>query len=47
VDTSNVMVVCPTCKQATRVGVIRKEIKGEIVRVRVCKRAGCGEEIDL
>jgi hypothetical protein len=23
-----------------------KEIKGEIVRVRVCKREGCGQEID-
>jgi large subunit ribosomal protein L24 len=46
IDVSNVMVVCPTCKQATRVGVLRKEIKGEIVRVRVCKRDGCREEID-
>jgi large subunit ribosomal protein L24 len=46
VDVSNVMIVCPTCKQATRVGIVRKEIKGEITRVRVCKREGCREEID-
>jgi large subunit ribosomal protein L24 len=46
-DVSNVMLVCPTCKQPTRVGVREKDIKGEIVRVRVCKRPGCGEEIDV
>ncbi len=45
-DVSNVMIVCPTCKQATRVGVKVKELKGETVRVRVCKRDGCGQEID-
>jgi large subunit ribosomal protein L24 len=43
---ANVMVVCPVCDTPTRVGVVEKEIKGEIVRVRVCKRAGCGQEID-
>jgi large subunit ribosomal protein L24 len=42
----NVMVVCPTCKRPTRVGVHMKEVKGESVRVRVCKRADCGQEID-
>jgi large subunit ribosomal protein L24 len=46
VDVSNVMVVCPTCKNATRVGVIEKDVKGETLRVRVCKREGCGQEID-
>ncbi len=46
VDVSNVMVVCPVCKNPTRVGVHEKEIKGEIVKVRVCKREGCGQEID-
>ena len=46
IDVSNVMVVCPTCNQPTRVGVKVKEIKGETVRVRVCKRDGCGQEID-
>ena len=40
------MVVCPTCKNPTRVGVREKDVKGEIVRVRVCKREGCGQEID-
>jgi large subunit ribosomal protein L24 len=43
---ANVMVVCPVCDTPTRVGVVEKEIKGEIVRVRVCKREGCGQEID-
>ena len=46
VPVANVMVVCPVCKLPTRVGIREKEIKGEIVRVRVCKRDGCGEEID-
>jgi large subunit ribosomal protein L24 len=46
VPVSNVMVVCPVCKLPTRVGIKEKEIKGEIVRVRVCKRDGCGQEID-
>ena len=41
---SNVMLVCPTCKQATRVGVHVKELKGETVRVRFCKR--CNEEVE-
>jgi large subunit ribosomal protein L24 len=46
VPVSNVMVVCPVCDTPTRVGIVEKEIKGEIVRVRVCKREGCGQEID-
>src|SRR5881409_3046362 len=46
-DVSNVMVVCPTCKTPTRVGIVEKEAKGgETVRIRVCKRDGCGQEID-
>ena len=45
-DVSNVMIICPTCKQPTRVGIKVKEVKGETVRVRVCKRDGCGQEID-
>ena len=44
VDVSNVMLVCPTCQQATRVGVHVKEVKGETLRVRYCKR--CNEEVD-
>ncbi len=46
VDVSNVMFVCPTCNRPARIGIKEKEVKGEIVRVRVCKRADCGEEID-
>jgi large subunit ribosomal protein L24 len=46
VPVGNVMVVCPVCDTPTRVGIVEKEIKGEIVRVRVCKREGCGQEID-
>jgi large subunit ribosomal protein L24 len=46
VPVSNVMVVCPVCGNPTRVGTTEKEVKGEIVRVRVCKREGCGQEID-
>ena len=46
IDVSNVMVVCPTCKLPTRVGVAVKAVKGEQVKVRVCKRDGCGQEID-
>ena len=43
---SNVMVVCPVCKRPTRVGIKEKETRRAIVRVRVCKRADCGQEID-
>lgn len=44
IDVSNVMIVCPTCKRATRTGIHEKETKGETVRLRYCKQ--CGEEID-
>jgi large subunit ribosomal protein L24 len=43
---SNVMLVCPVCNRPTRVGMEIKEVKGERVKVRVCKRADCGQEID-
>jgi large subunit ribosomal protein L24 len=46
VSASNVMLVCPTCKLPTRVGYRFKEGKGGTVKVRVCKREGCGQEID-
>ena len=46
VDVSNVMVICPVCNRPTRVGVKDKESHGEQVKVRVCKRVDCGEEID-
>ena len=42
----NVMLVCPTCKRPTRVGHKFKDVKGETVKVRVCRRQGCGEELD-
>jgi len=46
VDVSNVMLVCPVCKLPTRVGFKTKDVKGETVKVRVCKREGCHQEID-
>jgi large subunit ribosomal protein L24 len=46
VPVSNIMVVCPTCGRPTRVGMHEKEVKGQTVRTRVCKRADCGQEID-
>jgi large subunit ribosomal protein L24 len=46
VDVSNVMIVCPACDRPTRIGVTFKEIKGQKVKVRVCRRADCGQEID-
>ena len=47
IEVSNVMVVCPTCNRATRVGYeYREDEKGRRVKVRVCKRDGCGEVLD-
>jgi large subunit ribosomal protein L24 len=47
VSASNVMLVCPTCKLPTRIGYRFNEGKdGNQVKVRVCKRDGCGQEID-
>ena len=46
VDASNVMIVCPTCNRATRVGYEYRDVKGRSVKVRVCKRADCGEVLD-
>ena len=43
---ANVMVVCPVCKRPTRVGIKERESHGELIKVRVCKRADCGQEID-
>ena len=43
---SNVMVVCPSCNRATRVGYEFREAKGGRVKVRVCKRADCGQDLD-
>src|SRR5579884_3237764 len=38
VPVGNVMLVCPTCKLPTRVGYTFKDVKGERLKVRVCKR---------
>ena len=46
VPVSSVMLVCPTCGRATRVGIKVEDRKGEVVKVRQCKRADCLEEID-
>jgi large subunit ribosomal protein L24 len=44
---SNVMLVCPTCGRPTRIGYVTKHRKDEAdLKVRVCKRADCGQEID-
>jgi large subunit ribosomal protein L24 len=45
-NVSNVMVVCPTCKRPTRVGTVIKTVKDKNIRIRVCKHADCGQEID-
>ncbi len=46
VDVSNVMVVCPSCDRPTRVGYVYREIKGEQLKIRVCRRADCRQELD-
>ena len=46
VPVGSVMLVCPTCKLPTRVGYKTKEVKGGTIKIRVCKREGCGQEID-
>jgi large subunit ribosomal protein L24 len=42
-DVSNVMVVCPACGQPTRVGYRLLDDGG---KVRACRRANCGKDID-
>jgi len=46
IDASNVMVVCPVCNKPTRIGIKLIERKGETRKIRVCRRSGCGQEID-
>ena len=46
INVSNVMIVCPSCDRPTRIGVTIKDIKGVKVKVRVCRRGDCGQEID-
>ena len=41
-----VMVICPTCKKPTRVGTHLRTVKDKTIRVRVCRNADCGQEID-
>jgi large subunit ribosomal protein L24 len=43
IDVSNVMLVCPACGQPTRVG-YRVTDAGD--KVRVCRRANCGKDMD-
>lgn len=43
IDVSNVMVVCPTCGKATRVGYAMEGDK----KVRVCKHEGCGKSLEV
>jgi Ribosomal proteins 50S L24/mitochondrial 39S L24 len=40
------MVVCPSCTLPTRVGHVFRDVKGKKVKVRVCRRDGCGGELD-
>jgi len=42
-DASNVMLVCPSCGQPTRVGYRLIDGGG---KVRTCRRATCGKDID-
>ena len=46
IDASNVMVVCPVCNKPTRIVIKLIERKGETRKIRVCRRSGCGQEID-
>ena len=43
---SKVMVVCPSCNLPTRVGHEFREVKGKKIKIRVCRRHGCGGELD-
>jgi large subunit ribosomal protein L24 len=43
---SKVMVVCPSCNLPTRVGHEFREVKGKKIKIRVCRRQGCGGELD-
>jgi len=43
IDASNVMLVCPSCGQSTRVGY---RFADDGTKVRVCRRASCGKDID-
>ena len=38
--------LCKSCGKPTRVATVEKTVKDRVVRVRVCKQPGCGQEID-
>ena len=40
IDASNVMLVCPKCGKATRVGHKQGELDGHKTAIRVCKKCG-------
>ena len=40
IDASNVMLVCPKCGKATRVGHTQGELDGHKTAIRVCKKCG-------
>ena len=45
IDVSNVMVICPSCGKATRIGVsVSTDEKGKKVKTRICKK--CGASLD-
>ena len=46
IDASNVNIVCPKCGKPTRVGHKFVQVGGKNVKVRVCKKANCGAQID-
>jgi large subunit ribosomal protein L24 len=43
IDISNVMLVCPSCGQPTRIGYRLLDDGG---KVRICRKANCGKDID-
>ena len=40
IDASNVMLICPKCGKATRVGHKQGELDGHKTAIRVCKKCG-------
>ena len=46
IDASNVNIVCPKCGKPTRVGHKFVQVGDKNVKVRVCKKANCGAQID-
>ena len=46
IDASNVQIICPECKKATRVGHAEKtDAKGKVKRLRICKKCGASLEV--